>query len=129
MFTRWGTFAVGFADVKDGTSNVLFAGEILPMCHDHGGGWWLHNGNANAHASTAVPPNEMTTCPGTLNPTFPACTAKNNWNLSWGFRSNHPGGAQFLLVDGSVQFIPETIDYQTYQYLGGRRDRHPVSGF
>lgn len=127
MFTRWGGFSIDFSAVKDGTSNVLFVGEILPMCHDHTGGWWSYNGMANAHASTAVPPNEMTTCPGELNPTFPNCTNKNNWNLSWGFRSNHPGGAQFLLVDASVQFIPETIDYQTYQYLGGRRDKHPVT--
>jgi prepilin-type processing-associated H-X9-DG protein len=57
---------------------------------------------------------------------FPQCWNKNNWNLSWGFRSNHPGGAQFLFVDGSVQFLPETIDYMTYQYLGGRKDSHPV---
>ncbi len=126
MFTRWGGFSIGFSEVVDGTSNVLFVGEILPMCHDHTEGWWSNNGMANAHASTSVPVNEMTTCPNIPNPTFPACTAKSNWNLSWGFRSIHPGGAQFLMVDGSVQFIPETIDYQTYQYLGGRRDRHPV---
>ncbi len=129
MFTRWGGASFDFSDVKDGASNVLIVGEILPMCRGHHHGWWSYNGGANAHASTAVPLNEMTTCPGTLHPTFPACRARDNWNLSWGFRSNHPGGAHLLLVDGSVRFIPETIDYQTYQYLGGRRDRHPVSGF
>jgi prepilin-type processing-associated H-X9-DG protein len=33
------------------------------------------------------------------------------------FRSDHPGGAQFVMVDGSVQFIPETIDYPVLRAL------------
>jgi hypothetical protein len=28
------------------------------------------------------------------------------------FRSDHPGGVQFVLVDGSVQFLPSNIDQQ-----------------
>jgi prepilin-type processing-associated H-X9-DG protein len=69
----------------------------------------------------------MTTCPGNPNPRYPACTNPNNWNLSWGFRSLHAGGVQFLLGDGSVQFISENIDYKSYQKLGGRNDRQPVT--
>jgi hypothetical protein len=26
-----------------------------------------------------------------------------------------------------VRFLPESIDHQTYQYLGGRRDRQNVN--
>jgi len=33
------------------------------------------------------------------------------------FRSDHPGGVQFLLADGSVQFLAETIDVQVYRCL------------
>jgi prepilin-type processing-associated H-X9-DG protein len=33
------------------------------------------------------------------------------------FRSDHPGGAQFVFVDGSVHFIPETIDYPVLRAL------------
>ncbi len=121
MFGRLG-INITLADVTDGTANTLFVGEILPMCNDHGGGWWSYNGMGSAHASTSVPINEFTTCVNSKKITFPGCEAQSNWNLSWGFRSMHPGGAQFVLVDGSARFISETINYQTYQRLGSRND-------
>jgi prepilin-type N-terminal cleavage/methylation domain-containing protein len=121
MFGRLG-INITLSDVTDGTTNTLFVGEILPMCHDHGGGWWNHNGMGNAHASTSVPINDFTTCLNSRRVNFPGCQAQSNWNLSWGFKSMHPGGAQFLLVDGSSRFISETVDYQTYQRLGSRND-------
>jgi len=39
-----------------------------------------------------------------------------------GFSSSHPGGANFLLGDGSGRFLSETIDIPTYQQLGHRAD-------
>ena len=39
-----------------------------------------------------------------------------------GFNSNHPGGAQFALADGSVRFISNDIDQVTYGRLGSRAD-------
>jgi len=63
----------------------------------------------------------MTTCPNSNRITNPACTAQSNWNYTWGVRSSHPGGAQFLFVDGKVRFLSEDIDYKTYQALGTRR--------
>lgn len=128
MFSRWG-MCVNTAGVMDGTSTTFFVGEILPECNDHRGGWWDHNGMGNAHATTAVPLNEFTTCPGSNRVTNPNCKAMNNWNYCWGFRSKHPGGAQFLLVDGSTKFVNENINYVTYQRLGGRTDGQTVDKF
>ena len=129
MFARAG-MCIGMRDVTDGTANTLFVGEIRPDCHDHREGWWSNNGMGSAHASTSCPINDRTTCPNTTSGyNYPNCAAMSNWNLSWGFKSRHPGGAQFLLVDGSSRFISETIDYTTYQYLGGRRDGHSVGSF
>lgn len=124
---------IGFNAVKDGTSQVIHVGEVLPECHDHLTGWWDFNGMGNAHAGTQVPLNTMTTCAASQAEatqrgyTNPQCFTKSNWNYSWGFRSNHTGGAQFLYVDGSVRFISQTVNYNTYQSLGGRADARPIS--
>ena len=128
VFGRMGP-SIGLKDMSDGTSNVFLIGEILPACHDHREGMWSFNGDGNAHSGTQVPPNTWTTCVEPYrpnNPEYPACTAQNNWNLSWGFRSAHPGGVQFCMGDDKVTFVSENIDYETYQRLGGRKDGQPV---
>ena len=127
IFSRHG-MDIRLASITDGTSNTIMVGEVLMDCTDHTSGWWNFNGGGNAHASTSVPLNTMTTCArneqeaidrGYLNP---QCWRKNNWNYSWGFRSKHPTGAQFTFADGSVHFLNQTIDYATYQYMGSRND-------
>ncbi len=36
-----------------------------------------------------------------------------NGSYAWAWNSQHPGGAQFVLGDGSVKFLSETLDYYT----------------
>ena len=43
------------------------------------------------------------------------------------FGSQHPGGAQFVMVDGSTHFVNDTIDTVTYANLGNRRDGEVVA--
>ena len=117
-------------DITDGTSNTILVGEILPECNDHRSGWWDYNGMGNAHASMQVGVNDFTTCPnipgGSNKPT---CSSQDNWNYSWGFRSRHTGGAQFLLGDGQVRFLSENINLQTYRNLGSKADGRVVGEF
>lgn len=137
-FTRLGP-NINFAHFTDGLAPTFLVGEILSDCHDHNEGWWAFNGMGNAHASTAAPLNIMCTCPSQSGATaatapqcFPAgtdCRAQSNWNYSWGFKSSHKGGAHFLMGDGTVRFINQTLDYQTYQRLGGRADGKTVGDF
>ena len=43
--------------------------------------------------------------------------------------SEHPGGANFGLCDGSVRFVSENISQQTYNYLHLRNDGNPIGDF
>lgn len=126
IFSRQLFGPITFADIVDGTSNTFAVGEILADCHPSETGWWDSDGAGNAHASTAVPLNLMTTCAnsqrGAGNYFMPSCFDKTNTNLSWGFRSKHPCGANFLMCDGSVEFIPNEINYHIYQQYGSRAD-------
>jgi prepilin-type N-terminal cleavage/methylation domain-containing protein len=142
-FGRLAVTPMSFTGLRDGTSQVIMVGEILPVCHDHRAGWTGFNGMNNAHASTSVPINVMTTCAPTVTDAtkrgYPhlACFSqlaghegwqvRQAWNLSWGFRSNHPQGCQFVFGDGSVHFINQNVNYQTYQRLGGRKDGLPIN--
>jgi len=103
MFGRYGV-SFRFEDVTDGLSNTIMAGETLP---DHCG--WNGAYASNFPVSgTSIPLNvmEKNTC--------------DNWYRVCGYKSKHPGGANFLLGDGSVRFFGETIDYRLYNELGTR---------
>jgi prepilin-type processing-associated H-X9-DG protein len=51
----------------------------------------------------------------------------DQWYQMRGFRSMHPGGAQFVMGDGSVQFVQEGIDHKTYRGLATRNGGEIVS--
>jgi prepilin-type processing-associated H-X9-DG protein len=136
--TGWGcqTWAASIKEVTDGTANVIAYGEVRPICSDHGTNGWMDANQGATWIHTSVPIN-FPTCinepipNGTLgswnvpNPT-PPLYAHNNWNTSHGFKSKHPGGAQFVFADGSVHFLQETINFDTYQRLGDRGDGKTV---
>jgi prepilin-type N-terminal cleavage/methylation domain-containing protein/prepilin-type processing-associated H-X9-DG protein len=139
-FNRMGC-RVRLSDMTDGTSNTFMVGEVRPAEHDHIGnywtetrpgsgqwvqthGAWLHFNGGAAHATTLPPINYRTDAQTDCNP---AENAWNNWNVSWGFKSRHPAGANFLMGDGSVVHLATDIDRTLYQYLGSRNDNRPAN--
>jgi prepilin-type processing-associated H-X9-DG protein len=120
IYSRGG-YAARFRDVTDGLSNTIFMGEIRSDCSDHATTGWA-NTNTNFYSTTA-PINFNSCAAGT------GCNNTSSWNASMGFKSRHTGGAHTLLGDGSVRFISENIDYNTYQKLGDRRDGQVVGDF
>lgn len=131
-------YAAKFADIEDGTTVVIAMGETLPQhCNWQMNGWFYQDSN---YGHTGWPINVPVRNPAwegaqtvsglTGNGmNCPAGNMNRNRITSAGFRSDHPGGAQFVFCDGSVQFLPQDIDYITYQKLGDRRDGEPVPEF
>ena len=105
---------IGIRDITDGTSNTLLIGERA---------WKIKNitigaGNALGFApASSIAPYLNQQCRACL-----ATIALPYWGLnqtvvnaahqSRGYSSNHVGGVQFLLCDGSVRFISENIDHK-----------------
>jgi prepilin-type N-terminal cleavage/methylation domain-containing protein len=127
----YGAVSAGIRDITDGTSNTIAMGEIRPHC---AGGEWDWSGwmdPAPFYFATTAPIN-FKTCPGEgpgNDGSTPNCNSRTMPNTGMGFKSRHVGGAQFLLADGTVRFISENIDYDTYQRLGAKADGQTVGEF
>ncbi|HEX6961321.1 MAG TPA: DUF1559 domain-containing protein [Lacipirellula sp.] len=116
-FTRIGVQAP-LDSITDGLSNTIFFGEVRPKCSEHARNGWVASNNGNGYCTTLIPINYDSCNDDSPDP----CHRSNNWNTEVGFKSVHPGGAYFLLGDGSVHFIEETIDHAAYQLLGAKND-------
>jgi prepilin-type N-terminal cleavage/methylation domain-containing protein/prepilin-type processing-associated H-X9-DG protein len=96
---------VTIAKVTDGTSKTLMIGEDVPDYNLHSAAFFS-NGD---WCSCNVPLNHGLTLPP-KDPTF-----LQTWWEGQGFRSLHPGGANFCFVDGAVRFVPEAVDNVVYR--------------
>jgi prepilin-type N-terminal cleavage/methylation domain-containing protein/prepilin-type processing-associated H-X9-DG protein len=143
------TATVGYSmtEITDGTSKTFLAGERALITtttpfRSRGGIWAGRHNNTNAASMGRAgwPPNTTDVETG-------GDTCRRH-----SFTSRHPGGVQFVFVDGSTRFIKETIDSHTayascadnepegalmrgttinrvYQNLFRRNDGNPVGTF
>ena len=110
MFGRF-TKAISFKRVTDGLSNTVMCGETLPA-------HFVWNGAFNPNfplAYMTVPINIMESDNG-----IHGGHVLQLWAISAGFKSLHPGGAQFCMGDGSVTLLTEDTDHYIYAALGTR---------
>lgn len=91
--------------VVDGSSNTFLIGEDVPE-HNHVSAAFYANGD---YASCHAPLNF-----------FPKPPRPRDWFDVMSFRSRHPGGSGFCMADGSVHFVPVTIDGSLYRALSTR---------
>jgi prepilin-type processing-associated H-X9-DG protein len=145
--------AYGISTFTDGTSNTIAVGESSRFKNDpdwFANGWSPYgyvpsfadpSGNTSRAQGFAfeVPRINANLYIGDV-PLLPPGNTQNtdykNWLLNiplykefgqWGFRSQHPGGANFLFCDGSAKFLKETINLATYQGLGTRNQGEVLS--
>jgi prepilin-type N-terminal cleavage/methylation domain-containing protein/prepilin-type processing-associated H-X9-DG protein len=132
----WGNSAIRLADVMDGTSNTIMIGESRTEptyvkdgqgmdfwqfgCPQSGG--WVSGGLGGTEYSEGL----GSTGPkinSRKDPTVPGVI------MEMSFGSYHPGGAMFVLADGSVRFIAETVNLPIYQAAGSRDGGEPAGNF
>jgi prepilin-type N-terminal cleavage/methylation domain-containing protein/prepilin-type processing-associated H-X9-DG protein len=93
------------------------------------GRWWAWHSHSNALFNTSAPPNWK--C---LNGSGGAGVggAGLSWDSCVGIvpsRSQHPGGVNVCLADGSSRFVRDNIALLTWQILGNISDGQPVGDF
>jgi prepilin-type N-terminal cleavage/methylation domain-containing protein len=103
-----GTPKLTLLGIKDGTSNTFMIGETLPAKNYHCD-WAFFN---HATATCAIPPNALRTDGTEFSLT--------DWPNVYSFHSNHTAGVQFAMGDGSVRFVPDSIDIAVYRALASR---------
>ncbi len=117
-------------DITDGTSNTIMVGERR---YERSG----VNASAGVWAGTIAATHEndfgYDNC-GTGHTNINGQVT--GWDFVKGFSSQHQGGAQFVLADGSVRFISENIDHNrdqtansTYEFLLNRQDGEVIGEF
>lgn len=122
------SWMTSFADMLDGTSNIIAAGEvtqvdnILPnQGEDRRFPIWA-GGNDEAGCDLGQAGSALRVCDTNFY-----INRRTGWEAQISFGSMHPGGAQFVLGDGSCRFISENIDTEMYKRVANRRDGQPVT--
>ena len=113
---------VQVAEVTDGLSKTILAGETTFTQRDYlwtsgprvgqlrgGVGEWAWGYCGYSFGATGTPFNRHN------DPTAGSVTARLT-----AFRSDHPGGANFLFGDAAVRFLSESVDATIYRHLGTR---------
>jgi len=110
---------VSFKDVHDGASQTLFVGErgnVGDLLY----GWWCCGAGVN---DTGEADNLLSTEFGLVRG-----NTRNDFHRLH-FWSYHPGGANFLFVDGSQKFLSYEIDFAVFKQISTRNGHETPGSF
>ena len=102
--------------VTDGTSNTFLIGEAVAELDAHSMAYYSDGDWASTSQQLNYVPQD----------TSRQWIYENWWEVR-GFRSRHPGGVHFAMVDGSVHFVNEGIDHKLYRALSTRNREETAS--
>jgi len=106
------------AHIVDGTSQTILVGE-RPADPGAYWGWWAAGRGVDDHG---LGDYVLDVSEGLHKGDLGGAHLLHYW-------SAHPGGAQFTMCDGSVRFLPYSIDEATFLALGSLNGGEIVSGF
>ena len=127
---------IDMADVIDGTSNTVMSGEVRLVRESAGQRDWRGRYYRADHLSslfsTRLPPNttaaDLTRTCDNGGPNYAPCQGSTPTQVIY-LRSVHPGGVNVGLADGSIRFVSETINTQTWRDLGTRDGREVIGEY
>jgi prepilin-type N-terminal cleavage/methylation domain-containing protein/prepilin-type processing-associated H-X9-DG protein len=130
--------SVAMSEITDGTSHTMMVGEQSNWCIDSSGAKQDCRSDC-WHGFTMGPNSSPSGDPRSFNVTcvyhqinelsYAAYGVPYNCGTNRAIQSAHSGGAQALLADGSVHFVPETIDIQVLFNLADRDDGNNIPEF
>jgi prepilin-type N-terminal cleavage/methylation domain-containing protein len=110
IFRNSYSWPISFKKVTDGTSKTFMVGENVTSQDFHSAAFFADGD----WASCGIPLNYFVYGAPYSELRF------SRWNETRGFKSLHPGGAQFVMADASVHFVTESIDHDAYRALATR---------
>jgi prepilin-type N-terminal cleavage/methylation domain-containing protein/prepilin-type processing-associated H-X9-DG protein len=110
------------SDITDGLSSTFAVGEVVPSWCNHTWWWWFNGTTATCGTPLNYVSDYIRADP--LNRSLE--TQAGDWPNNYSFHSRHPGGANFSLCDGSVRFVPDSINITTYRMLANMSDGQPT---
>lgn len=118
-------------DITDGTTNTFLVGETKYFLNPSSRGDGIHAGWASG-TTLNISGNPYTMAAAQLQINSIAGHAGDHDTINQQsrlFGSFHVGGCHFTLADGSVRFVSENIDLNTYFILAQRADGNVVGEF
>jgi prepilin-type N-terminal cleavage/methylation domain-containing protein/prepilin-type processing-associated H-X9-DG protein len=111
----------GLHAIRDGTSTTFLAGE-RPVDEECWSGWLV--------AGTGIDGTGLgdSVLDGSEDFLLGKPTKSDPFRDSFHYWSNHPGGAHFLMGDGSVRFLKYTINHRTFAALCSRDGGEVIEG-
>lgn len=122
--------AAKYSQIRDGLSNTIAVGEAsggryngVGKTSSHYGPWGLTGTHTCCHGRVVTASSRQVA--HSYNAVY-----QRDWHINapwrgradgktyaWVFNSAHPGGAQFVMNDGTVKFLADSMDYDTFARL------------